>query len=192
MKMNFNRPLILASKSPRRQQLLSDLGLVFEVRTKDVKESYPEELNYKEVPGFLAAKKAKALLNEIQDEIVIASDTIVVCDGQILGKPKDGSDASVMLHKLSGKEHQVITGICLLSKEKEMVFSDTTSVLFKILSQDEIAYYITNFKPFDKAGSYGIQEWIGMVGITSITGSYYTVMGLPIHRLYEELTRFND
>lgn len=188
--MNFNRPLILASKSPRRQQLLSEAGFEFEVRTKEVAETYPEGLEHKEVPSYLASKKANALLTEIKNEVVIASDTIVVCDGHILGKPTNHQDASEMLNKLSGKEHQVITGICLLSKDKKVMFSDTTSVVFKSLSQEEIDHYISNFKPFDKAGSYGIQEWIGMIGITNITGSYYTVMGLPVHRLYEELMRF--
>jgi len=190
--MNFNRPLILASKSPRRQQLLSEAGFEFEVRTKEVAETYPDDLYYEDVPSYLASKKASALLPEIEDEIVIASDTIVVSDGDILGKPTNHQDAAAMLNTLSGKEHQVITGICLLSKHKEIVFSDTTSVVFKSLTQQEIDHYIVNFKPFDKAGSYGIQEWIGMIGITSITGSYYTVMGLPVHRLYEELARFNN
>ena len=146
MKMNFNRPLILASKSPRRRQLLSEAGFEFDVRTKEVAENYPADLDYKEVASYLAAKKASALLPEIEDEIIIASDTIVVCDGHILGKPTN--------------------------------------------QQDEIDHYIAKFSPYDKAGSYGIQEWIGMIGITKITGSYYTVMGLPVHRLYEELMQF--
>lgn len=188
--MNFTRPLILASKSPRRQHLLKEAGFQFEIRTKEVEETYPEELSYQEVPPYLATKKANALLPEVNGEIIIASDTIVVCNDQILGKPEDYQHAVEMLQKLSGKEHQVITGVSLMSKKKEIVFSDTTIVEFKTLSQEEIDYYITNFKPYDKAGSYGIQEWIGMIGITKIIGSYFTVMGLPIHRLYEELRIF--
>ena len=188
--MNFTRPLILASKSPRRRQLLEEAGFKFDVCTTEVEESYPATLSLEEVPTYLATKKANALLSEINNEIIIASDTIVVCDELVLGKPTSYEQASNMLQTLSGKEHQVITGVCLMGKDKEVVFSDTTLVTFKALSQYEIDHYITNFKPYDKAGSYGIQEWVGMIGITSITGSYFTVMGLPIHRLYEELALF--
>jgi len=188
--MNFTRALILASKSPRRQQLLKEAGYGFGIKTIDVEETYPDHLLIADVPSYLASKKAKALLPEINQEIVIASDTIVVCDEQVLGKPKDHQEASKMLQLLSGRTHQVITGVCLLSKEKEITFSDTTAVTFKNLTQDEIDYYIANYQPFDKAGSYGIQEWIGMIGITNISGSYFTVMGLPVHRLYEELDNF--
>jgi septum formation protein len=188
--MNFTHQLILASKSPRRQQLLQEAGFIFETRTKEVEETYPISIPIKEVPTYLAIKKAKALLPEINQEIIIASDTIVVCDKQILGKPKDYNEASEMLQLLSGRTHKVITGVCLMSKKKEVIFSATTTVTFKILTQDEIDYYITNYKPFDKAGSNGIQEWIGMIGVTNISGSYFTVMGLPVHRLYDELKKF--
>ena len=188
--MNFTRPLILASKSPRRKQLLQEAGFEFITKTKEVEETYPDDLAIADVPTYLASKKAKALISEIGKEIIIASDTIVVCDDIILGKPKNHQDATEMLQMLSEKTHQVITGVCLLSKEKEVVFSDTTVVTFKKLSKEEIDHYISNFKPYDKAGAYGIQEWLGKIGITNISGSYFTVVGLPVHRLYEELVKF--
>jgi len=190
MKKNSTRQYILASKSPRRQQLLAEAGYEFEVRTKSVEENYRSNLHYSEVPGYLATKKAKAIFPEIDQEIIIASDTIVVCEEEILGKPKDYQDAVRMLNILSGKEHHVITGVCLMDKKKEVIFSDTTSVRFKALTSEEINYYINEFQPYDKAGGYGIQEWIGMIGINEIRGSYFTVMGLPIQRLYEELNKF--
>ena len=189
-KMNFKHSLILASKSPRRQQLLQEAGFDFEVRTKEVEETYSQDLSFQDIPTYLARKKAKALLPEINKEIIISSDTIVVCDEIVLGKPQNAQHASRMLQILSGRKHQVITGVSLMSRTKEVTFLDTTTVIFKTLTQGEIDYYISNFKPYDKAGSYGIQEWIGMIGITSISGSYFTVVGLPIHLLYKALMAF--
>lgn len=189
---DFNLPLVLASKSPRRQQLLRDLGFDFIIKAKDTDESYPIDLSPTDVPVFLAAKKAKALLNEIENEIIIASDTIVVLGNDILGKPKDYDDAFKMISNLSGKTHLVITGVCLLSKTKEVCFSDTTQVKLRNLNKEEIDYYINRYEPFDKAGAYGIQEWLGMAAIESIEGSYFNVMGLPTHKLYAELLKFNQ
>ncbi|MDH5365478.1 MAG: Maf family nucleotide pyrophosphatase [Cyclobacteriaceae bacterium] len=190
--LDFNPPLVLASKSPRRQQLLRELGFNFTIKAKDTDESYPENLSPEDVPSFLAIKKAKALLNEVEDEIIIASDTIVVLEKTILGKPKDYDHAYEMISNLSGKTHQVITGVCLLNKTKQVVFSDTTQVKLKNLSKEEIDYYIKRCKPFDKAGAYGIQEWLGMAAIERIEGSYFNVMGLPTHKLYTELLKFNQ
>lgn len=188
--MIVNRPLILASKSPRRQQLLADLALEFTIKVKDTEEIYPDDLDKEKVPEYLAKLKAKAFLDELKDEILITSDTIVLLENEILGKPKDEEDAFLMLKKLSAKMHLVVTGVCLLSSEKEVSFSEVTRVYFKPISDEAIKYYLDHFKPYDKAGSYGIQEWIGMTGIEKIEGSYFNVMGLPVHRVYEELVRF--
>ena len=188
--MIVNHPLILASKSPRRQQLLADLGLEFSIKVKDTDEIYPDDLAKEKVPEYLAKLKAEAFLGELNDEILITSDTIVLLENEILGKPKDREDAFLMLKKLSGKMHLVITGVCLLSTAKEACFSDVTKVYFKPISDEEIRYYLDRFKPYDKAGSYGIQEWIGMTAIEKIEGSYFNVMGLPVHRVYEELQKF--
>lgn len=193
LNMVLNRKLILASQSPRRQELLKQLDIPFEVIVKpDVDEIYPKEISNDEVPEFLAKLKAKAYKEElINDEvIVITADTIVVCSGEILGKPKDSSDAIRMLTLLSNNEHEVITGVALTSSSKQHCFSVSTKVFFKDLSDDEINYYVHKYKPFDKAGSYGIQEWIGMVAIERIEGSYYNVVGLPVQKLYQELQKF--
>jgi len=190
--MNFNFPIILASKSPRRQQLLKEMGVAFSVKTKDTEENYPSEMKPSEVPTYLASKKAHALLDETNNEIIIAADTIVLLDNEILGKPTNEQEAFDMLRKQSGKSHDVITGVCLLNKHKEICFSDTTKVHFKELSKEEIEFYITTFQPFDKAGSYGIQEWLGKIAINKIEGSYFNVMGLPTHKLYEALLSFNQ
>ena len=183
--------IILGSKSPRRKELLSGLGLQFEVRTLDTNEDYPDSLNNREVPRFLAKLKADALLDSLKsNEILITSDTIVLLENEILGKPKDAKHAYEMLRNLSGKFHEVITGVYLLSKEKSKSFQVATNVYFKELSDSQINYYIENYKPFDKAGGYGIQEWIGYVGISKIEGSYFNVVGLPVAELYDELKLF--
>ena len=183
--------LILASQSPRRHQMLKELGLDFKIQTKDVEEVYPDYLKGEEIPIYLAKLKAEAFVLDMNEkELVITADTIVCVDDMVLGKPKDRDDAVKMLKTLSGRSHQVISGVCLKSKDKEVAFSTTTHVHFKELSIEEINYYIDNYKPFDKAGAYGIQEWIGFVGIDGIEGSYFNVVGLPIQRLYQELSKF--
>jgi len=186
-----HKKIILGSKSPRRKELLEGLGLTFETRTKEVEETFSTEIDQHKVAEFLANKKANAFTNELtKKDIIITSDTIVLCDGEILGKPNDSKDAFEMLTKLSGKSHQVITGVCLKSIEKTITFSDTTKVWFKPLTSDEINFYIKAYRPFDKAGSYGIQEWIGYVGIEKIEGTYFNVMGLPVNLLYKRLYDF--
>lgn len=187
--MNFSRPLILASNSPRRQELLRKAGFDFEVRAKEVDESYPEETPPEDVAKYLALKKA-SVYDDIKDEIVITADTIVKLNDQILGKPENYEDARRMLAALSGTAHEVITGVCIKNNDKEVVLDDITRVYFKKLSDEEIDYYITNYKPYDKAGAYGIQEWIGMMGIEKIEGSYFNVVGLPVHKVYEALLNF--
>ena len=183
--------LILASKSPRRQHLLKELGFDFELCTKDVDESFPENLKAQEIPIYLCKKKADAFDEELVDDtIVITADTIVWIDNQVLNKPENFDDAVRMLKLLSGKMHEVYTGVCLKSKNRTKTFYALTKVYFKILSQDEIEYYIRNFNPYDKAGAYGAQEWIGYIAIEKIEGSYFNVMGLPVRELYEELLKF--
>jgi len=184
--------IILASASPRRKQLLEELGIPFEVQIKNVDESFPSDLNPEEVAAYLSTLKSNAFPDEDfnQRTLIITADTIVTIDGKILGKPTDREDAIQILKQLSGKKHQVITGVTLRSKNKQIVFSVTTDVYFKALSNDEIEFYVDTFKPFDKAGAYGIQEWIGHVAIEKIEGSYFNVMGLPTHRLYEEMMTF--
>jgi septum formation protein len=184
--------IILGSKSPRRKELLEGLGISFETRTKDVDESFPNDIEQNKVAKFLAEKKSSAFVNELtENDIIITSDTIVLCHGEILGKPKDEQEAFAMLSKLSGTSHQVITGVCIKSTKKTVLFSDTTKVWFKTLTSDEINYYIKNHRPFDKAGSYGIQEWIGYIGIEKIEGTYFNVMGLPVNLLYKKLQDFS-
>ena len=187
-----NYKIILASKSPRRQQLLREMGIEFEIRLKHVDESFPASLDKEEVALYLCEKKANAFLTEeLKDnELLITADTIVCLDGEILNKPNDRGHAIEMIEKLSGKKHEVITGICLRSAKKMKSFFVSTDVYFKVLSLDEIEYYVDNYKPYDKAGSYGIQEWIGYIGIEKIEGSYFNVVGLPTARLYEELKKF--
>ena len=183
--------LVLASKSPRRHEMLKELGLTFEIRTKEVEEIYPEGLESEKIPVYLAELKAKAFEEDLEsNELVITADTIVCVNERILGKPKDRDDAVKMLNALSNKSHQVITGVCLMSKEKKVSFASVTNVHFKALSDEEINYYIDNYKPYDKAGAYGIQEWIGFIGIDGIEGSYFNVVGLPIQRLYQELSKY--
>ena len=183
-----NIKLILASKSPRRQSLIQEMGFPFEVRIKEVEEIYPPNLKSEEVPIFLAELKSKPLVENLtQNEILITSDTVVVNEGKILGKPKDKTEAFEMLQSLSGKSHKVITGVCLRSIDKTISFAETTIVYFSELTESEINYYIDNYKPFDKAGAYGIQEWIGAIAINKIEGCYYNVMGLPVHKVYRTL-----
>ena len=183
---------VLASASPRRQYLLKELGLDFEIITTSVKEEYPAGLSPSEVAVFLAELKAASFdtgrMN--QKTILIAADTIVVLGDEILGKPGNHDEAVIMLKKLSGKKHDVITAVCLKSKKKEKTFYVQSSVYFKELSLEEIEYYIRNFQPFDKAGGYGVQEWIGYIGISKIEGSFFNIMGLPVKELYEVLLTF--
>ncbi len=186
------KKLILASKSPRRQQLMRELGYSFEVRTQAVAEDYHPSLQGKDIAEFLAAKKAGVFKEQLShDEIVLTSDTVVWCDGESLAKAADEDEARVMLLKLSGRCHEVITGVCLLSQDHSEIFSATTRVCFRKLSEDEINYYIRNFSPYDKAGAYGIQEWIGMWAIEKIEGSYFNVVGLPTHLLPAALQKFS-
>lgn len=183
--------LILASKSPRRQYLMKELGLDFDVHTKEVDESFPENLKAQEIPLYLCQKKADAFDEELTDNnIVITADTIVWIDNQVLNKPENFNDAVRMLKLLSGKKHEVYTGVCLKSKHKTKTFYALTNVYFKELSHEEIEYYINNFNPYDKAGAYGAQEWIGYIAVEKIEGSYFNVMGLPVRELYEELLKF--
>lgn len=186
----MKRKIILGSGSPRRKELLAALGYNFEVRTKDTDESYPTAMSCEEVPVYLAKQKAAALLPELQeDELLICADTVVILDNQILGKPANKDEASEMLNFLSGKTHKVITGVFIGDSKQEVIFSDTTEVTFNSLSENQINYYIENYQPFDKAGSYGIQEWIGFIGVASITGTYANVMGLPTHEIFAVLSK---
>jgi septum formation protein len=183
--------LILSSNSPRRRQLLAGLGLPFEVRVlPDIDESYPDDLAVDDIPVFIAREKAQAYLPLIQpDELVITADTVVVLDNRILGKPADAQEAAEMLRDLSGRTHRVITGVCITGKDVQRAFAVVSNVTFKQLEEEEITYYVEHYKPFDKAGAYGIQEWIGYIGVTGLEGSYFNVMGLPVQRIYEELKK---
>lgn len=182
---------ILASRSPRRQQLLKDLGLNFDIVVRDFREVYPPGLSGVEIVEYLAREKAALFKNEITDnDIIITADTIVWCKNRVLDKPSSYEEAFDILQIISGKTHDVITGVTFLSNQNEHTFSETTRVTFDSLSDEEIDFYIREFKPYDKAGAYGIQEWIGLVGITSIYGSYFNVMGLPVQKLYTELKRY--
>lgn len=182
--------IILSSNSPRRKELLVGLGVDFEVRVlKGVDERYPDDIPLNEVPLYIAIEKASAY-TAAKDELVVTADTVVIVDNEILGKPKDRAEAYGMLRKISGKTHQVVTGVCLTTIDDQRSFTVTTDVEFKELSDNEIYYYIDKYRPFDKAGAYGIQEWIGYVGVLSLKGSYYNVMGLPVQRIYEEFTSY--
>lgn len=179
----------LASNSPRRRELLAGLGLDFEVKLlPGIDESYPERLPGEEIPVYIARKKAEAYRRDIgPDELIITADTIVYIDGQVLGKPADAEEARRMLRQLSGRTHQVITGVCLTTADRQKAFSAVTDVTFDTLGDEEIDYYIEHYRPYDKAGAYGVQEWIGFVGVSRLEGSYFNVMGLPVQRLYREL-----
>lgn len=190
MKWFPNYKFILASKSPRRQELLKSLGIDFEVKLKEVEETYPNHLKQSEIPVYLAELKAKAFQSDLKEnEVLITADTVVYLEDKVLGKPQNYEDAFQMLSELSNKEHQVITGVTLTTMDKMTSFYASTKVQFKALSNDEINYYVETYKPFDKAGAYGIQEWIGTIGIDHIEGSFYNVMGLPIQKLYEEIQK---
>ena len=184
--------IILASNSPRRRELLAGLGIDYEVYTlQGVDESYPSDLPVEQIAEYIAAEKAAAYQKQMAvDELIITADTIVVVDGEVMGKPHDADDARRMLHKLSNRTHQVITGVSITTTEKQRRFSVITDVTFKSLTNEEIDYYITNYRPVDKAGAYGIQEWIGYIGVTGLNGSYFNVMGLPVQRIYTELCNF--
>lgn len=184
--------MVLASNSPRRKELLSGIDIPFDVRVlDDIDESYPETLPTKEIAGYISKKKADAYRQTMaDDELIITADTIVVLGQEVMGKPKDDEEARRMLHALSGKTHQVITGVCLTTKDRQSDFSVETDVTFKTLSDEEIDYYVEHYHPLDKAGAYGIQEWIGHIGVTGMKGSYFNVMGLPVQRIYEALKDF--
>lgn len=181
--------IILGSGSPRRKELLEGLGLQFSVVVrKGVDESYPDTMPAEEVAQYIAEEKAAAYADLTDAEtLVITADTVVICGNEILGKPKDREDARRMLRMLSGRTHRVTTGVCLTTRERRKSFSVSTEVTFDTLSDEEIDYYIDNYKPFDKAGAYGIQEWIGFVGVKELRGSYFNVMGLPVQRIYKEM-----
>lgn len=190
--LTLTYPLILGSKSPRRQQLLRDLGFSFSCRSADIEESYPPHLREAEIAEYLALQKARALQANLQGkERVLTSDTVVWCEGESLAKAASPQEARDMLLKLSGREHKVITAVCLASRQAEKVLHDAVKVFFNPIEEAFIEHYITHFKPYDKAGAYGIQEWIGMWGIRRIEGSYFTVMGLPTHLVGPLLLREN-
>jgi septum formation protein len=182
--------IILASQSPRRKQLLAQAGYAFEIVIADVDETNPPGMPGGEVPAFLAKKKAAAIEARAHDALIIAADTVVLLDDEILGKPTDAADAKAMLQKLSGRMHEVVTGVCIQKNAKQEVFSVVTEVYFRPLTELQIDHYISNYQPFDKAGSYAIQEWIGLIGIEKINGDYYNVMGLPVGALVDRLKNF--
>jgi septum formation protein len=182
---NYN--VILASGSPRRQQFFRDLDIDFSIQLKEIEEIYPENLKGVAITDYLSNLKSEAFSTLNDNDLLITSDTIVWLEGKALGKPKDAKDAFTMLRAMSGKKHEVITSVCLKSNSFQKIINDITIVTFKELSDGEIYYYINNYKPFDKAGAYGIQEWIGFIGIDKIEGSYFNVVGLPVHKLYKEL-----
>lgn len=181
--------VILASNSPRRKELLAGLGVDYEIRTlPDVDETYPETLKGADIPLFIAKEKADAYLGMMQPgELMITADTIVWLDGRVLGKPKDREDALQMLRDMSGHTHEVFTGVCITTTEWQRSFAARTEVSFSELSEEEIVYYVDKYQPMDKAGAYGVQEWIGFIGVENISGSYYNIMGLPVQKLYREL-----
>ncbi len=185
------KKLILASQSPRRKMLLDMAEIECSVQAAGIEEHYPPGIALHEIPGHIARNKAAAVVAGVPaGELVLAADTIVVLDGQIIGKPSGRRDALDILARLSGRSHEVITGVCLREGEKEIVFSDTTEVVFRELSAEQIAYYVDKYQPYDKAGAYAIQEWIGLVAIRSIRGDFYNVMGLPVGRLMEVLRQW--
>ena len=183
--------VILASNSPRRKELLAGLGVDYEVRTlPDVDESYPDTLQGADIPLYIAKEKADAYVAMMQPgELMITADTIVWLDGKVLGKPRDREDALQMLRTMSGRTHEVFTGVCITTTDWHRSFTAQTEVRFATLSEEEIAYYVDNFQPMDKAGAYGVQEWIGFIGVENISGSYYNIMGLPVQKLYRELLK---
>lgn len=186
-----NYQIILGSQSPRRQELLHGLNILFEVKVIDVDETFPAQLVGVDIPMYLAKKKADAFKDSMNENtLLITADTIVWHEGRVFGKPTDKADAAKMLKELSGKTHQVITGVCISTLKKRKTFHVISEVRFSRLNPEEIEYYLQNFRPYDKAGAYGVQEWIGYIGVEYIEGSYFNVMGLPIQRLYSELKRW--
>ena len=183
----LNRPLVLASSSPRRQYLLKEAGFNFTSEKPEVDESFPAGLPLDQVAKYLAEKKGEYFRLTMKNEIILTADTVVILKNKIVNKPEDRAEAIAMLSALSGNTHLVMTGVCILSKEKEESFDDTTEVTFQTLTQKEIEYYVDAHKPYDKAGAYGAQDWIGMVAIEKIVGSYFNVMVLPIHKVYQHL-----
>lgn len=186
----MKRSIILASSSPRRQYLMKEAGFTFTVEKPDVEEDFPDTLPADQVARYLASKKAEYFRPRMKDEVIVTADTVVILGNRILNKPQDRAEAIAMLTDLSGRTHIVMTGVCILSKEREESFDDTTEVTFVSLTKEEIAFYVDNYKPYDKAGAYGAQDWIGMVAIERITGSYFNVMGLPIHKVYQHLSNW--
>jgi septum formation protein len=186
----MNKKLILASKSPRRQELIKGLELQYEIYTYEVDESFPEELKSSDIVLHLAEKKAEAFPGELNDHILLTADTIVWVNNHVLNKPEDEQDAFRMLKTICGTTHEVFTGVCLRTKDKTHTFYDRSEVTCKALSDEEIWHYITHYKPFDKAGSYGIQDWFGYTAVQKINGCFYNVMGLPVSKLYDELKKF--
>jgi septum formation protein len=192
--LNFSKNLILASQSPRRSQLLQQAGFSFSIQTKPIDESFPNDLPVTEVAPYLAKEKALAAKSFLQDQndILLTADSVVILNQTIFGKPKDAEDAHQMLSKLSGNTHEVITGVCLLSLNQEKVFAGHSKVTMEELTDEEIEYYVKKFQPFDKAGSYAIQEWIGLCKISKIEGTYSNIMGLPMDLVYQELSAFDS
>ena len=190
---NFKYKLILGSKSPRRKEILREAGFQFETKLKEVDESYDPDMKINEVAEFLACKKAKAMKAELQEnELLITADTVVIVNDQIFGKPADYQEAFSMLEDITNaKSHLVITGVCLMTLEKQVSFSEQSEVFFEALNKDEIDYYIKNYQPFDKAGGYGIQEWVGLCKIKKIIGTYSNIKGLPMHAVYKNLMAFS-
>ncbi|MFB0939325.1 MAG: Maf family nucleotide pyrophosphatase [Urechidicola sp.] len=182
--------IILASGSPRRQQFLKDLGIDYTIKLREVEEIYPSTLKGVEITDYLAELKSSSFDNLKKNEILITSDTIVWLENKAIGKPKDRKDAINILKSISGKKHEVMTSICLKTRDSIKIVTDITQVYFKILTQEEIEYYLDTFEPYDKAGAYGIQDWIGYIGVEKIEGSFFNVMGLPVHKLYTELLKF--
>jgi septum formation protein len=193
IEMDIRYKIILGSQSIRRQKLLQKLNIDLEIRTADIDESFPSDLEADTIPEYIAKQKAKALRHSLKtNELLITADTIVILDSEIYGKPQNFNHAVEMLKRLSGRTHKVITGICFTTLDKQKLFSVATDVTFSKLDDYEIEYYINKYKPYDKAGSYGIQDWIGFVGVEKIDGSFYNVMGLPIQTIYKELKRFDN
>lgn len=187
MPLKLSKQLILASNSPRRSEIMENAGFVFSKEVRETDESFSPKMELERVASYLAEQKVKEFLVDNSDAIILCADTVVICDNEIMNKPQDAIEAQEMLLKLSGKAHDVITGVAILIEGKIEAFSDKTTVSFKHLNNHEIEYYIEECKPYDKAGAYGIQEFIGMVAIEKLDGSFYTVMGLPIHKVYEKL-----
>ena len=182
------KKIILASASPRRQQLLKEILINFEIITSDIEEVFPEDMFVDDVAEYLAKLKAEVVQSKVGKEpVIIAADTIVTIDNEILGKPADAAEAFYMINKLSNRSHNVITGVAILTENATYTFSEKTTVYFKDLTDEEIQYYIENYQPYDKAGAYAIQEWIGMIGISRIEGDYFNVVGLPVYRIYKKI-----